>query len=302
MDNDSIKVFITKIQITKENTAEQAVEICDRLIRWLNDNLLPEVDLCTVLDSLDVILYAVFTVEAYWQMHRSRMTDLLPQNPLDFFIRKLLSTRNGGQLLPIIVHHYFKKYISESRLHAILKNDIPLVPLQAKFAEDRNKPINELVERIFRLKEEHVSTAIDRLVDSLPFKEIVEIFSVKTKKYLILQNEICNRMMNPKFINSIFTTCANELELFYKILLDRKFNAAIINYFLSVLIELKDFDDEQMPESNEDFNFKEISFLMGALLHNNSPARIQFYQAINQEEINSNLIRYLSRMQLIYDY
>lgn len=296
MDNDSIKVFITKIRITKENTAEQSVEICDRLIRWLNDNLLPEVDLCTVLDNLDVILYAVFTVETCWQMHRSRMTDLLPQNPLDFFTRKLLSTRNGGQLLPLIVHHYFKKYVSESRLHAILNNE---TSFHANLTELHNKPINEVVERIFRLKKEHISTAIDRIVEDLPFQEIVEIFSVKTKKYLIIQNEICNRIMNPKFMNSIFTTCADELELFYKILLDRKFNTAIINYFLSVLIELKDFNDEQLPD---EFNFKEISFLIGAILHLNSPVRLQFYQSMNEEYINSNLVRYLSRMQIIYDY
>lgn len=296
MDNDNIKVFITKIQITKENTAEQSVEICDRLIRWLNDNLLPEVDLCTVLDSLDVILYAVFTVETCWQMHRSTMTDILPQKPLDLFIRRLLSTKNGGQLLPLILHYYFKKYSSESRLHAIFNND---TSTHANFTEDHNKPINGLVERIFRLKKEHIPIAIDRLVEGLPFYKIVEIFSGKTKKCLILQNEICSRIANAKFINSIFTTCANELELFYKILLDRKFNTAIINYFLSILIELKDFNDEQMPD---DFNFKEISFLIGAILHPNSSVRLQFYQSMNEKNINSNLVRYLSRMQIIYDY
>lgn len=296
MDNDNIKVFITKIQITKENTAEQSVEICDRLIRWLNDNLLPEVDLCTVLDNLDVILYAVFTVETCWQMHRSRMTDLLPQSPLDLFTRKLFSTKNGGQLLPLIVHYYFKKYASESRLHAILNNE---TSIHANFTEDHNKPINELVERIFRLKEEHIPTAIDRLVEGLPFSDIVEIFRLKTKKYMIIQNEICSRITNPKFINSIFTTSANDLELFYKILLDRNFNTAIINYFLSVLTEMKDFNDEQLPK---DLNFKEISFLIGAILHPSSPVRLQFYQLMNEKNINSNLVRYLSRMQIIYDY
>lgn len=299
MDNDaSIKVFITKLQITKENTAEQSIGICNRLVRWLNDNLLPEVDLNTVLDNLDVILYAVFTLETLWQLHRSSLTDLLPQSPLDHFTRKLLATKNGGQLLPLIIHHYFKKYVSESRLHDILNN-----PPSSTEDDNENKPINELVERIFRLKEEYISTAIDRMVENLPFEEIVEIFSVKTKKSLVLQNEICSRIENTKFINLIFTTCADDLELFYKILLDRKFNTAITNYFLRVLMELKDFNEEELPN---DLNFKEISFLIGAILHHNSPSpvRLQFHQVLNMEKrvINTDLLRYLSRMQNIYDY
>lgn len=289
MDNDeNLKVFITELEINKEITAEKSIEICDRLIPWLNENLLPEVDLNRVLDKLDVILYAIFSIETLWQMHRPRLRDLLPPDPTAFFTRKLLSTKNAGQLLPLIVHHYFKKYYSESKLHEILaETAIP------------QKTDNDLVEKVFRFKD--ISVAIDRLVESCPFEDILQIFQGDSKKSLILQNEICNRISNPKFIESIFTTCSNDLEIFYKILLDHKFYNAINNYFLSILQDLKDFDEEEIGNLTIN-NFKEISFLIGAILHPNSPVRLGFYNSINQNYINSNLLRYLSRMQIIYDY